>query len=285
MRQTPNGPALTALFHALLALIVLVLSAPAASADALDDAVAAIKGVGFGIDNRMSSSILPADESHLRVILTAPDARVDQWLTGTPKQISAALLVLDDRGQVNRLASLTHLFGDTRPAIPLVGMWSRQPLDDADYYEDRTIDAHYALTLQKWLGASIPADVARYQAMYANVTDFNNLPGPWINRLVKAKNANDPALLASIKQQVAALDPDIRWVVIAKTSNPKDYNNDPPIPVAEARSMMQALPAAKKAALAGDAVVIPPDPKYDGPKSANLPYIRSLAKQLLAEAP
>lgn len=285
MRQTPNGPALTALSHALLALIVFILGAPSASADALDDAVAAIQGVGLGLDNRLSRSILPSDESHLRVILTATEARVDQWLTGTPKQISAALLVLDDRGQVNRLASLTHLFGDTRPAIPVARMWATTPLNEDDYYSTRTIDAHYAQTLQKWLGTSIPANVTKYQAMYANVTDFNNLPAPWINRLVKAKNANDPALLASVKQQVAALDPDIRWVVIAEASNPKQYNNNPPIPVAEARSMMQALPAAKKTALAGDAVVIPPDPRYRSADSLDLRYTRSLAKQLLAEAP
>lgn len=270
--------------RALLALIVLILSAPSASADALDDAVAAIKGVGSGIDFRSSRWILPEDKSHLQVILTAPDARVEQWLTGTPKQISAALLVLDDRGQVNRLASLTHLYGDARPAIPIVGMWATPPLNEADYYDARTLGLQYGHTTGKWLGMGVH-DAAEFQRVYANVTDFNALARPWVNRLVKAKNANDPALLASIKQQVAALDPDIRWVVIAETSNPKDHNNDPPIPVAEARSMMQALPAAKKAALAGDAVVIPPDPRYQGDYAGTLRYTRSLAKQLLAEAP
>ncbi len=253
----------------------------AAAADALDDAVAAIRGVG---SMNSSRSTLPEDKERLTLILTASDERVDQWLAGTSRQKSAAIMVLSSRGEVNRLASLSFLLADEAPAIAGDGRWALAPDDETLFYSQRSLRLQLSHTLEYWLGrgCGTPEKFARH---FAGVTDFNTLATPWVRRLERAAESTDPSLLASIKQQVAALNPDIRWVVIAEASNAKLYNDNPPIPVAEARSMMQALPSAKKAALAGNDPVVPPDPKYQGESSAELAYTRTLAKELLAASP
>jgi hypothetical protein len=251
-----------------------------ARADALDDAVNAIQGVGFSD----SISTKADDATRLVVILTASPERVEQWLVGTSRQKSAAILVLSDRGEVNRLASLSHLLADQGAAIAGPGLWASIPSDESRFYRQRTVGQQLAHVLEAWLGVGCDTP-ERFARDFAGITDFNTLATPWVRRLEKAAKSSDPTLLASIKQQVAALNPDIRWVVIAEASNAKMYNDEPPLPVAEARSMMQALSAQKKAALLGNDPVVPPDPKYQSPSSATLAYTRSLAKELLSTSP
>ncbi len=265
-----------------LLLGITILVARPAFADALDDAVEAIRGIGSG---SLSSSTKPEDAALFTLILTAPPERVDQWLAGTSKQRSAAILVLSDRGDVNRLASLAPLLADEGQAIAGDGGWGLPPVDEARFYTQRTVRQHLGRTFEWWLGDSCGTP-EKFAQHFAGITDFNTLATPWVRRLEKAAKSNDPVLLASIKQQVAALNPDIRWVVIAEASNAWLYNDDPPLPVAEARSMMQSLSTQKKAALAGSDPVVPPDPTYQGVSAESvLAYTRKLAKGLLAESP
>lgn len=161
------------------------------------------------------NAVPQADRTLLIQAWSLSDEQVDLLVqSDDPLDRGLAIYLLDGRGDLRRLLDARALLGDNRPTIPEAA----HPHSGIRYAGFPTTVAGYLrFVYQCWFGVEFWDEQAVHDA-FIGVENLDHLVRPWVYRFRRAEGsdaAQREQRIAEVKQRVAELPPDIRWVVAA----------------------------------------------------------------------
>ncbi len=198
------------------------------------------------------------------VALELPDESLDALASSDdPDHRAVAIVVASARADVVRLFQWRQFLDDHRPALPTcvpAGLFA------PDWtFVPSTVSERIASALGYWFGISGGGRASRFEQEFAShVENPLRLVNPWLMRLRDAMgwDVADTESSILLKQEIAALDPALRWAIVAQAHHEGRYTDE------QAAALYLALPPEIKANITNGVRMLSFDPTYSLDDSA-----------------